>query len=133
MGPDYCTDPGAVCSGAITGGTCEACGGDGEPCCAGQSCDSPDACCAGDMCVADGDACPDDAGMCAGGGCEDGACGIIGGPCCDTGLGCTESFSICGPGTTCIPCGGLDQPCCGGECASPYECGGFGTGTCQLP
>jgi hypothetical protein len=54
------------------------------------------------------------------------ACGAVGNPCCGGSL-CPTS-GICN-GTTCVTCGGVGQPCCGGgQCASGGTCSG---GTCQ--
>lgn len=109
-----CAEPGTVCAK----GSCANCGGAGQPCCAGDACNAAGTACAHGVCAAcgaSGQVC------CAGNACNAperclnnvcGECGAAGGTCC-------PDFSCLAPGTTCVPptcvvCGGLGQPCCGG-------------------
>jgi hypothetical protein len=71
----------AMCMGAGTG-TCQACGGDNQPCCANRACNN-NGCCTGGgtgVCAANGTACPGVGGMCMMGRCA--GCGTMGMPCC---------------------------------------------------
>jgi hypothetical protein len=134
-GGPCCMD--GTCPGSLNvcvGGTCQACGGRGEPCCTAMSCDdaTADACdrvtcvsCGspGEPCCAAGPAC-DGPAVCGG----DGRCqlpeGTRGGPCRDiwTNPRC-EAWSQCNGSSICEGCGLAGEGCCGiGECRSPATC-----------
>mgnify|MGYP000875863331 CR=1 FL=1 len=121
-------------SGVCFSGTCQACGSNGERCCAGSSCDSGavcrssrcascgepgQPCCAGSTC-GEGARCNLGAGTCE-------ACGgraqvCCGGASCLGGLGCY--------GSTC-QCGGLDQVCCPAP-TNPCGVGSCRSGFCRI-
>jgi hypothetical protein len=96
---------------AGAGGSCVACGGDGEPCCTGVS--DPATCRAGLGCFFDRAA---NTQTCH-------PCGTLGEICCDygyrcgSGLACREATGGGGAGgatvpSACEPCGGAGQQCC---------------------
>jgi hypothetical protein len=91
---------------------CEACGGSGQLCCGGSSCNG------GFNCGGNG--------RCA-------ACGGSNQPCCASGNACQSNLT-CGAGNTC-QCGGIGQACCGGSACTDdgNSCNGSEVclGTCQ--
>jgi hypothetical protein len=125
---NYCTRPGLRCSG---NNNCVACGGPGQPCCHAGTCAAGGCCNHGEngglgICVAAGMNCPNNGGMCSGGGCQGGNCGKVGQPPCPGNLGCTAP-NTSSVNNLCLPCGGLNQRCCGdgqsgGVCNAPYAC-----------
>jgi hypothetical protein len=110
--------------GNMGNNTCVACGGAGQPCCAGSSCNA--GCCVpalqggGDTCVAVGMPCFGMGNrMCMGNGaCGD--CGAIGEGCCFGGA-CTAGQSACRMGA-CVGCGGKGQPCCANDFCANGAC-----------
>lgn len=117
-----CPGSTAICVGGPTG-TCQACGGSGEPCCAGRSCDDPMATtCDGTTCV---------------------ACGGAGEPCCAAGPACRSMLTCAGD--RCLPpdgtrggrCRFTFNPCDDFAWCDPVRqicqpCGGAGEGCCLL-
>lgn len=94
-------------SGVCRSGSCASCGGDGDLCCAGDSCSTGLTC---------------ESGRCRG-------CGGSGEACCG-GLTCDGAL-VCSAGM-CSPCGGRGQPCCGSSCGASLVCVGPAAGrTCQ--
>eukprot|EP00892_Ulva_mutabilis_P010419 jgi/Ulvmu1/774/UM010_0148.1 len=94
------------CSSDDGRGTCESCGGDGEPCCQRSPFDTP-SCARGNRCAA--------------GACK--ACGERGEPCCAGSTNkdfCAASDRVTGNlrcsdargNGTCVSCGGFGEPCC---------------------
>lgn len=132
--------PGGVCER----GHCEACGGDGEDCCAGDACDAGlvcddrgrcrpcggegEACCDAAEWV---DACPAVDLTCVTGTCE--PCGERDERCCGfRSERCGPSLACVGPvvDSYCV-CGDGGQPCCDGtDCDAPYMCR---IGICDIP
>ena len=94
------------------GGACLPCGGVGQPCCEGETCDSRRLLCTGP---------PAAGGVCV-------ACGEVGQPCCDCLLGCgsqlgrscVEGEVTCGANSQCQRCGHLNEPCC--DCNGGVSC-----------
>ena len=115
-------DAGASDAGGLDAGTPPGCA-DGTPCDDGNPCTHGD--------------------RCSGGGCSGAAysCGVSA-DCtltsCDGAGGCSPGASACGAGSTCdgagacVPCGGVDQRCCGGTCSGGLGCLGD-VCTCAQP
>ncbi len=150
---DGCCDPannqcvvsGQTCSGGSTvcsgvGGTCQACGAPGQPCCSGINCTggccdtsaNPSVCVArGGMCTPTGtiqQVCPSSGSFCE-------SCGSDGSPCCPGNVCSGGSGLYCDSTNTCSLCGNDGEQCCpGNQCTG----GGLvcntagGTPICQL-
>ncbi len=109
-----------------------ACGGPGQPCCAGGSCDNGGCCMAAGLdrtrrCAPAGSVCSND-NICIQGTC--GSCGGPGQECCAN-SNCTAPRTLCasqGGLFRCTPCGGTDQACCPGQPGYPPVCTAVGTG-----
>ena len=99
-------DAGSCESGTVClNSTCEQCGVDGDPCCAGNTCRQAFFVCT-------------PAGICV-------RCGREGEPCCANNI--CDSGRVCVSGT-CEPCGDIGDPCC--TVGNPCFAGTCSSGTC---
>lgn len=113
-------------------GVCEACGGQGQPCCPGEACTGDLSCDVADALQTPGpptcEPCGGNGEICCGGfvgTCDTGnacfpngrcqTCGAVGQACCVTQAN-TDGFcnagAICQGAEGCVACGGQGQPCC---------------------
>ncbi len=123
-GPKDCTSFSNACSVGSCNpatGTCFS-----SPVNGGAACDDVDPCTTGTMCSS---------GACTGGAptdcsplngaCTMGLCDVAAGGCVaspiNEGAACMGGSNVCQNGT-CIPCGGIGQPCCAGSCSGTLSC-----------
>jgi hypothetical protein len=133
-----CVPSGSNCGAnqVCANGTCTACGGTGQTCCANFACPSSALmapCCSPNShtCIASGSSCGGGLGMCMDGACtsnSNGTCGSAGDLCCtttqpNTPNACTSPGTVCAQSGDCATCGGDSEPCCsGGTCESGGCC-----------
>lgn len=107
-----------TCNGGDQG-VCADCGQPGQVCCDLDTCGGG-GCCINNICTGDGSTCPTLGGACTNGSCGGGTCGAAGQPCC---MGeCTAGAVTCVVGA-CATCGGPGEPCCENtECGPDLAC-----------
>jgi hypothetical protein len=111
-----CVPSGGSCApieGTCQAGSCGACGGLGQTCCAGSTCTGAGTACLGSVCA---------------------RCGGAGDPCCAPAAGSSDTLGgrvrgvcsvenlVCGSAGRCVGCGNPSEPCCPGSACRDGSC-----------